>query len=162
MTPGLIPSTSNLRNAATILSAQLMLMFVARVLVSHLSLTGGGGFPQFVQGQNLLYSTKRTRNQSMASSCLRRARCGQSESCYSSSLEWRSMDSICGISYYLNKYQLLSNTSWMTVCLSTRYHTTQSKCGSAKLSTWVSREPRSPSSPALNSVDYKICGVMWV
>jgi len=36
------------------------------------------------------------------------------ETCSSSSLEWKSMDSINGISYYLNKCQTLSNTSQMT------------------------------------------------
>jgi len=41
-------------------------------------------------------------------------RCVKDESCSSSSLEWKLMDSINGISYCLNKCQTLSNTSHMT------------------------------------------------
>jgi len=40
--------------------------------------------------------------------------CVKDGSCFSSSMEWKSMDSINGISYYLNKCYTLSNTSQMT------------------------------------------------
>jgi len=41
-------------------------------------------------------------------------RCVKDESCSSSSLEWKLMNCINWISYYLNKCQTLSNTSQMT------------------------------------------------
>jgi len=44
-------------------------------------------------------------------------RCVKDGSCSSSSQEWKLMDSINGISYYLNKCQTLSNTSHMTFFL---------------------------------------------
>jgi len=40
--------------------------------------------------------------------------CVKDGSCSSSSLEWKSIDSIIGISYYLNKFSTLSNASQMT------------------------------------------------
>ena len=49
-------------------------------------------------------------------------RCVKHGSCSSSRLEWKLMDSINGISYYLNKRQTLSNTSQMTFFLSGRQH----------------------------------------
>ena len=42
------------------------------------------------------------------------ARCVKEWSCFSSSLEWKSMDSINGIPCDLNQYLTLSNTSQMT------------------------------------------------
>ena len=41
-------------------------------------------------------------------------RCVKDGSCSSSSLEWKLMDSINGLPYYLNKCQTLSSTSQMT------------------------------------------------
>ena len=41
-------------------------------------------------------------------------RCVKDGRCSSPSLDWKLMHSINGISYYLNKYQTLSNTSQMT------------------------------------------------
>ena len=48
------------------------------------------------------------------------SRCVKDGSCSSSSLVWKLMNSINGISYYLNKCQTLSNTSQMTFFLSRR------------------------------------------
>jgi len=64
------------------------------------------------------------------------SRCVKDGSCSSSSLVWKLMNSINGISYYLNKCQTLSNTSQMTFFSFTKIahwwtcivHATQSNC----------------------------------
>jgi len=48
------------------------------------------------------------------------SRCVKDGNCSSSILEWTSMDSINGTSYYLNKCWMLSNTSQMTIFFSFR------------------------------------------
>jgi len=89
------------------------------------------------------------------------SRCVKDGSCSSSSLEWKSMDSINGILYYLNKCQTLSNTSQMTFfslrktahwCTCT-VRATQSKCCSSL--DFLSSKP-CPQQPRAQSIDYMI------
>jgi len=84
--------------------------------------------------------------------------CVKDGSCSSSSLEWKLMDNINGISYYLHKCQTLSNTSQMTFFFfredSTLVHM-HCACNTVQL-LWLSRLPFSwtmpPNSPELSAL----------
>jgi len=88
-------------------------------------------------------------------------RCVKNGSCSSSGLEWKLMDSINGISYYLNKCQTLSNTSQMAFflsgrqCIGAHMHcacNTVHCCGALD---FLSPEP-CPQQPRTERIDYKI------
>jgi len=99
-------------------------------------------------------------------------RCVKDESCSSSSMEWKSMDCINGISYYLNKCQTLSNTSQMTFfsfrktahwCACIVRATQSNCCGSLE---FLSPEPCPPTAPSwtrwLQDVGSHTAASVWV